>query len=267
MEPVRKRGARRLVLAGAVLGLVAAGGFGLVIVLGVAPPARGIGLLPFPLLWATPAVLALLALGERPVLLLPAAALGFLTSFTGLSGVTLVLLIPTLFYMVAHHVLAYRPVTVTRPLLAILLPVVAGAGAFSITLAGSDSVCWTYVEEISGDRTYAEVGCNEDGEVAPVLWSGPATTLRPPALSGPPANSSRPGSSRPDSSGSQLVPPPGTPSGLDPASVIVASGGGATSTTSPLAAAAAAVLLLAGVAAAWILSGSGGGNGGIPAPF
>ncbi|MGI8759612.1 MAG: hypothetical protein ACR2K0_09945 [Acidimicrobiales bacterium] len=76
----------------------------------------------------SPALLALLSLWERPVLLVPAAVVSFLLSFTALSGVTLVLVIPAICYGVAYHRRRFYPSTLTRPLLAVVLPVLACGG-------------------------------------------------------------------------------------------------------------------------------------------
>jgi hypothetical protein len=81
-------------------GVIVAAGLGLAALRfgGEAPPARGleaaIGAAALGLVIATPGVLALLALRDRPALLLPAAALLVPLSFLSFALVTLPLLIP-----------------------------------------------------------------------------------------------------------------------------------------------------------------------------
>lgn len=225
---------RRLTVAGVVVGLMAATAFGVVIFLGSAPPEGSFEAVGFPLLWAMPALLALLSLWERPVLLVPAAVLSFLLSFSALSGVTLVLLIPTVCYVLAYRRRRYYPPTLTRPLLAVLLPVLACAGALIALVARPDPVCWTYLEDAGGTRTYSRTGCDETDGMSPSMTVSPPTA------------------DRGSGSGSGVVAPG-------------ASGGGSTSdTVTLLEAAASATLLAAGLAAGWVASRSDGGNGSFP---
>lgn len=241
-------------MAGAVLGLVAALGFGIAIFVGSSPPERSLEPLGFSLLWAMPALLALLSLRERPVLLVPAAVLSFFLSFGALSGVTLVLLIPTICYVLAFWHRRYYPSTLTRPLIAVVLPVLAGAGALVALLADSEQVCWTYVEDTDGERSYTEAACDDRGGVGPVMLGGPATSVRPPGQA-----DSGSGSGASESYGSEMVAPG--------ESGVTGSGGGSTSTPTPAAAAASAVLVVAGLGSGWAAARSGDGNGAFAAPF
>jgi hypothetical protein len=170
----RERAGKRLTLVGAVLGLVAAAGLGVLFLVGGTFPVTGAGELSLPLLWAMPAFLALLSLRERPVLLLPAAVLGFPLAFTVISWLILVLLVPAICYGVAYDLRRSRPSTGSRSLLAVVLPVLAGAGAFVALLVGTDSICFNHRENDTGERTYREVPCLEDGDrVDPVVADGP----------------------------------------------------------------------------------------------
>lgn len=170
----RERAGKRLTLVGAVLGLLAAAGLGVLFLVGGTFPVTGAGELSFPLLWAMPALLALLSLRERPVLLLPAAVLGFPLAFTVLSWLILVLLVPAICYGVAYDLRRSRPSTGSRSLLAVVLPVLVGAGAFVTLLAGTESICFNYREDATGERTYREVPCLEDGDlVDPMVTDGP----------------------------------------------------------------------------------------------
>lgn len=59
----RERAGRGLTLGSTVLGLMFAIGFGLLILVGGSLPSANVGRLSFPLLWAMPALLALLHFG------------------------------------------------------------------------------------------------------------------------------------------------------------------------------------------------------------
>lgn len=234
--PSADRSGRRLTLIGAVLGLVAATAFGVAIFFGSTPPERSFEPLGFPLLWAAPALLALLSLWERPVLLVPAAVVSFLLSFTALSGVTLVLVIPAICYGVAYHRRRFYPSTLARPLLAVVLPVLAFGGALVALVAQSDPVCWNYTEDDRGDRTYTRTDCGSNAEV-----SSPATTLD-------------------SQTGSELVPPPGAAESTGPGDGVRSGGGSTSDTVTGAETAASAALIAAGLAAGWAASGSGGGQ-------
>lgn len=245
MGAARERAGKRLTLVGAALGLLAATAFGVAIFLGSTPPERSFEALGFPLLWAAPALLALLSLWERPVLLVPAAVVSFLLSFTALSGVTLVLVIPAICYGVAYHRRRFYPSTLARPLLAVVLPVLACGGAVVALVTRPDPVCWTYTED-AGDRIYTRTACGSNAEA-----SLPATTLA---------------TTRDSGTGSGLVPPPrsGESTGAGDG---VRSGGGSTSdTVSAAEAGASAVLIATGLGSGWIASRSNR-NGRSAVPF
>ncbi|MGI9120404.1 MAG: hypothetical protein ACR2G7_09850 [Acidimicrobiales bacterium] len=221
-----RREGRALTLTGATLGLVAAAGFALILVVGAEPPERSLASLAFPLVWAMPALLALLSLRSRPVLLVPATVVSVPLALTAFSGVTLVLLVPAVFYALAYRRRRPSPTTPARTALAVMAPVLATAGAVVVLLAHPDPLCWSYVEDRGGDRTYTTADSNDCGQE---MGGGRIPTTQDVAV--PPAN--------PD-----LVIGPGTQ--------VVASGGGSTSdTVTPAEAAGAAGLLAAGLAVAW----------------
>lgn len=272
-------------MTGAVLGLAAALGLALLVLVGSSPPERGLNQLVLPLVYAVPGLLALLSLRGRPVLLVPATALSLLLSVTTLSGVSLILLAPAAcFGLALRHRRGWRP-SLPRPVLAGALPLLAVLGAFAIVVVGigpSDPRCWTYEEFADGRQTYADVACNETGGVGPIMASGPATTIVTTGPSGSediarpgPGSSGSPGDG---TSGSEVVPPPGPGSSgtgavgsgvlppLGPG--MVSSGGGSTSdSTTALEAAAGAALIAAGLTAGSILSSPGGQTGASKTPF
>lgn len=235
-ETASDRSGRRLTVAGVVLGLVAATGFGLLIQINATPPERGLESLSFPLLWAMPGLLGTLSLRARPVLLIPAAALGVLLSLTSFSGVTLVLIIPAVCFIFAYRRRTDVRVSVFRSSLALFLPMAATGSALVILLTGPDPACWTYLEHATGEQTYTEVTCDEGP-----LASGSATT---------PA---QPGTDTGSGSGSGSPPPPTGSTGSE--SAVVSSGGGSTSDTiTAFEALATAALATTGLGAAWTLA-------------
>lgn len=158
------RTGRRLTLVGAGLGLLLPAGFAVVIYVGTVPPLRSLdlGYVSFALVWAAPALLALLSLRSRPVLLISAAVVGFLSAFTSFSGVTFVLLVPAALYLWAHRRRG-DPGSTPRAALAVLLPLLAWGGAFAVLLGHSGSACWSYSESADGDRTYVLEPAEDQG--------------------------------------------------------------------------------------------------------
>ncbi len=212
---------RRLALVGVVLGFGAGIGFGLVIHFGSVPPERDVGLLGFPVIWSMPALLALLSLRSRPLLLLPAAVIGFVLALTSLSGVALVLLVPAALYLVAYRRQPWYPSTFARPLLAMAIPVLATAAAFVVLLVDPDAVCWSYTEGADGERSYERQRCPPQAELGPFTSeaAGEASGAAPPEAPG-----------------------------------VVAAGGGSTSDTVTAGATASTALVVAGAVAAGALA-------------
>jgi hypothetical protein len=116
------------------------------------PPERLWGPVSFPLVWATPGILGVLA-RRRPLLLLPAAVLAALLSLLSLSGVTLVLLVPAGLWCAAlRRARPGRPGR-TRTALLLAAPLV-GLAAFWTLLGHADPVCWEVRQTADGDRSY-----------------------------------------------------------------------------------------------------------------
>lgn len=161
-----------LTLIAAGLGLVFVAALaGLMVFGGDSPsPVSDLWPLSFFLLWATPALVALLSVRSRPVLLVPAAVLSFFLSFLSLARV---LLVPTVLYVIAYRRRPWPPVRLVPALLAVVMPVVFTAAALVVLLIGPDPVCWAWVEDRRGERTYsveAGDGCDPG---RPQLLVGP----------------------------------------------------------------------------------------------
>lgn len=138
--------------AGTVLGLLLAVGGAVVLAVDATPPERWWGALSFPLVWATPAVLALLA-RRRPALLVPAALLAGGLAVLSLSGVTLVLLVPAGLWLAALRRGGLPWPGPARTAVLVALPLV-GLAAFGALLVHEDPVCWDVVRTPGGDEAY-----------------------------------------------------------------------------------------------------------------
>lgn len=170
----RDRTGRKLTLVGVGLGVLVPAGLAALFYAGAAPPHRGLDQLSFPLIWAMPAMLAALSLPSRPFLLVPATVLGFLSAFTPFLLMSLVFLVPTVLYGLAYSRRGPQPLAPARAVAAVFVPVLAGVGGFFVLMVHPDPVCWTWTEELSGDRTYTTVrgdGCSTGsrGGIDPVL--------------------------------------------------------------------------------------------------
>lgn len=188
MSDRRPNSAARLVLLGAVLGLVAAVGLGLVKFVNSGPLRylELVGTLGLTLVYASPALLALLSLRGREVLLIPAIALGAVASVSAFSGVTLVLLVPTALWTVAYvrHLRSRHRPRVSNVLVGVLTVAVMVASFFVLFLS-DDPVCWKVDSDggvsrvadagsgheltIGGDENVVSAGCSSDAIVA---WEG-----------------------------------------------------------------------------------------------
>ena len=156
---------RALVLGAAAFNLVVAVIFGLARRLwGEEPPVDAVGALgdlALVAVYAVPALLALVALRGRPLLLLPAAGLAFLFSFTALSGVSLVLLFPAAAYLVGFLRTAPRAGRAVAGVTVVLVVVVLGVASFLGLFARGELVCWHYEVRENGQRTYERVPADE----------------------------------------------------------------------------------------------------------
>ncbi|MBW3547254.1 MAG: hypothetical protein KY452_03830 [Actinobacteria bacterium] len=153
----RDRAGRRLTLVGIGLGVLVPAGLAALSYVNTVPPHRGLGVLSFPLVWAMPAMLAALSLPSRPFLLVPATVLGFLSAFTPFLLMSVAFLVPAVLYWLAYSLRGPQPMAHSRAVAAVLVPVLAGAGAFFVLMAHPDPLCWDWREDPSGERTYTTV--------------------------------------------------------------------------------------------------------------
>lgn len=153
----RDRTGRRLTLVGVGLGVLVPAGLAALFYSGAAPPRRGLDQLSFPMVWAMPAMLTALSLPSRPFLLVPAAVLGFLSVFTTYSWISLTFLVLAVLYWLAYSLRGPQPMARGRAVAGVLVPVLAGVGAFFVLVAHPDPLCWDWSEDSSGDRTYTTV--------------------------------------------------------------------------------------------------------------
>lgn len=142
----------RLAAAGTAVNLLLAVAGALLLRHAAAPPERRWEALAFPLVWAAPALLALLA-RRRPVLLVPAGALSAVLSVFSLSGVTLLLLVPAGLFIAgaARARLSWPGPARTAVVLALPLGGLAAIGALFVH---QDPVCWDVVREPGGGEAY-----------------------------------------------------------------------------------------------------------------
>ena len=142
-------------MVGVGLGVLVPAGLAALSYVNAVPPDRGLGELSFPLVWAMPAMLAALSLPSRPFLLVPATVLGFLSVFTPFLLMSVAFLVPAVLYWLAYSLRGPQPMARhSRAVAAVLVPVLAGVGAFFVLTAHPDPLCWDWSEDPSGDRTY-----------------------------------------------------------------------------------------------------------------
>lgn len=170
----RDRTGRRLTVVGVGLGVLVPAGLAALFYVNSVPPHRGLGDLSFPLVWAMPAMLAALSLPSRHYLLVPATVLGLLSAFTPFLLMSLVFLVPAVLYWLAYSLRGPQPVAPGRAVAAVLVPALAGVGAFFLLMAHPDPLCWDWSEDPSGDRTYTTVrgeacATNRSRGIDPVL--------------------------------------------------------------------------------------------------
>jgi hypothetical protein len=137
--------------------------FGALRLLMEAPPLRTFawpGALALAVAYATPAALAVVALhSRRPAALLGAGLLGLPLAFTALSGVSLVLLVPTACYLIGYAAWRSRPPLRAAGLAGIVAIAIAGVAAlvlpFTSPISTPKALCYTWTEDRSGHRLYS----------------------------------------------------------------------------------------------------------------
>ena len=165
-------GRSSLATAGTALGLLLAAGAAVALHRDAVAPEGRWGAVSFPLVWATPALLGVLA-RRRAVLLVPAALLGAGLAVLSLSGVTLVLLFPAALHGAAAA--SGRPPWPSAGRAAVLLSLpVGGLAAFGALLLHQDPVCWDVVQEVGeGYRVRPERSCNAGSGIVVATATGP----------------------------------------------------------------------------------------------
>jgi hypothetical protein len=128
-----------------------------------APPMRTVawpGAVALVVAYAAPAALAAVALqGRRPAALLGAGLLGLPLAFTALSGISLVLLVPAVCYLIGYTVWRSRPPLRVAGLVGILAIAAAGIVAlvlpFTSPISPPEAFCYTWTEDHAGHRSYS----------------------------------------------------------------------------------------------------------------
>ena len=173
----RPAGRDRLATTGTVLALVLPAAAAIPLHLDSVPPERPWAAVSFPLVWATPGILGLLA-RRRPLLLRPAVVLAALLSMLSLSGVTLVLLVPAgLWWAALRRRRPRRPGGIRTALLLLAAPLV-GLAAFWALFAHADPACWEVRQDAGGDRsthTLPDAACTGTSTASPSQGAGVAT--------------------------------------------------------------------------------------------
>jgi hypothetical protein len=158
------RGTAPVVLLGAVLNAFAALVFGGLHLLHQAPPLRAVlwpGAVALAAVYALPAALAAMALRHRrPAALLGAGLLGLPLAFTAMSGVSLVLVVPVVCYLIGYAAWTPRPRLGAGAVAGIAITVAAGMAAFVLLFAspvgGATGYCYSWTEDLAGRRSFSQ---------------------------------------------------------------------------------------------------------------
>jgi hypothetical protein len=136
----------RTALVGIVLSFALAGAVGILRTVNAEPAERGaevVGNVAFAIVFAAPALLALLGLRDRPSLLIAAGALDLGLAFlTLISFIGLVFVPPAVMFFIAAGRMRRGATGVTRSIAAVIVAVALGAVAFFSLFAREDPVCW-----------------------------------------------------------------------------------------------------------------------------
>lgn len=174
-----RTGAPPVVLLGIALNVLAALAFGGLHLLSEPPPLRAVvwpGAVALAVAYAVPAALAVVALrGRRPAALLAGGLVGLPLAFTALSGVSLVLLVPAVCYLVGYATWTPRPPLGARAVTAIAAILAAGVAALVLLFASPvgepRGYCYSWTVDPAGGRTYGPARPDDPGEL--VLAPGP----------------------------------------------------------------------------------------------
>jgi hypothetical protein len=125
--------------------------------------------------YAVPGLLGVLSLRGRPALALAGGVLGLPLGVTAMSGVSLVLWIPSFLLLASYAAWRERPPTRAPAAVIAITAFVLGTGAFAANVSEHRTVCWTFVTYTDGHSTYARAAPNSriGGFIAPgVAQSG-----------------------------------------------------------------------------------------------
>jgi hypothetical protein len=172
------RGTAPVVLLGAVLNALAALVFGGLHLLHEVPPLLAVlwpGAVALAAVYALPAALAAVALrGRRPAALLGAGLLGLPLAFTAMSGVSLVLVVPVVFYLVGYAAWTPRPRLGAGAVAWTAITVAAGVAAFVLLFASPGGrptgYCYSWTEDLAGRRSFSQA--RPDASIDPGRRSG-----------------------------------------------------------------------------------------------
>jgi hypothetical protein len=149
-----------MVFPAALVGIAMAATLGVVRFVNGEPPVRTaewFGTLAFAVVIAAPAVLALLGLRGRPALILAGGTLGiFLAAIGAVSLFSLVLIIPSVIYLIGATQLGGGWPGAPRTAAAALLSLTLGWGALMVLFLQDNPICWAQVSR-HGGSTYVRL--------------------------------------------------------------------------------------------------------------
>lgn len=146
MDVTPRSTAPRIAVVGIVLSLVLAVGIGILRTANAEPVERGVevaGNIAFAIVFAAPALLALLGLRGRPSLFVAAGVLDLVLTFvTLISFIGLVFVPPAVMFFVAAGKVRGDGASLTRSIATVLVALLGGTGAFFALFAQENPVCW-----------------------------------------------------------------------------------------------------------------------------
>lgn len=146
MDVTPRSTAPRIAVVGIVLSLVLAVGIGILRTANAEPVERGVevaGNIAFAIVFAAPALLALLGLRGRPSLFVAAGVLDLVLTFvTLISFIGLVFVPPAAMFFVAAGQVRGDGASLTRSIATVLVALLGGTEAFFAMFAQENPVCW-----------------------------------------------------------------------------------------------------------------------------
>jgi hypothetical protein len=146
MDVTPRSTAPRIAVVGIVLSLVLAVGIGILRTANAEPVEPGVevaGNIAFAIVFAAPALLALLGLRGRPSLFVAAGVLDLVLTFvTLISFIGLVFVPPAAMFFVAAGQVRGDGASLTRSITTVLVALLGGTGAFFALFAQENPVCW-----------------------------------------------------------------------------------------------------------------------------